>query len=63
MIIHLYIKPSTLMDNSPRETLGKTNRDEAFSLSANISTNEYKLEWENESEGIYKVTKRINEIQ
>ena len=59
MIVHLYIKPSTIMDNSPRESLGKENRDETFSLSANIDTNWYRLEWENEAEKIYKVTKRL----
>jgi len=58
MIIHLYIQPSTLMDNSPKESLGKIDRDNTFSLSANINTEESRLEWEDESKGIFRVVKR-----
>jgi hypothetical protein len=55
MIIHLYIKPSTLMDNSPRESLGKIEKDNEFTLSANINTEDSRLEWVDESLGIIKV--------
>lgn len=58
MIIHLYIKPSTLMDNSPRESLGKIEKDTEFSLSANINTEDSRLEWEDEAKGIFRVIKR-----
>ena len=59
MILQLYIKPSTLMDNSPRESLAKVKRDDDFSLSANVDTNAYRLEWEDSTETVIKVIKRI----
>jgi hypothetical protein len=46
------------MDNSPKESLGKIDRDNTFSLSANINTEESRLEWEDESKGIFRVVKR-----
>ena len=58
MIIHLYIKPSTLMDNSPKESLGKIDRDNEYSLSANINTEESRIEWVDESQGIIRVISR-----
>ncbi len=59
MILQLFIKPSTLMDNSPRESLAKINRDNDFSMSANVDTNAYRLEWADSTETIIKLTKRI----
>ena len=59
MILQLFIKPSTIMDNSPRESLAKINRDNTFSMSANVDTNAYKLEWADSTETIIKLTKRI----
>ena len=47
------------MDNSPRESLAKINRDNTFSMSANVDTNAYKLEWADSTETIIKLTKRI----
>jgi hypothetical protein len=62
MILQLYIKPSTLMDNSPRESLAKITRDSDFSMSANVDTNSYRLEWADSTETIIKLTKRIPTI-
>ena len=47
------------MDNSPRESLAKIQRDSDFSLSANVDTNAYRLEWADETETIIRVIKRI----
>jgi len=47
------------MDNSPRESLAKIKRDDDFSLSANVDTNAYRLEWADSTETIIKVIKRI----
>jgi len=46
------------MDNSPKESLGKIERDTEYSLSANINTEESRLEWKDESQGIIRVTSR-----
>jgi hypothetical protein len=46
------------MDNSPKESLGKIEKDNEFTLSANINTEESRLEWVDESLGIIKVTSR-----
>jgi methionyl-tRNA formyltransferase len=46
------------MDNSPRESLGKIEKDTEFSLSANINTEDSRLEWEDEAKGIFRVIKR-----
>ena len=57
MIIHLYLKPSSLMDNKPRVAYGKIKQDETYSLSANIDTEAYRLEWADEAEVVIKVIK------
>ena len=46
------------MDNSPRESIGKIEKDTEFSLSANINTEEARLEWVDESNGIIKVVSK-----
>lgn len=58
MILQLYIKPSSLMDNTPRVSYGKIKRDDVYSLSANVNTNEYRLEWSDETETVIKVVKK-----
>jgi hypothetical protein len=57
MIIHLHIKPSSLMDNKPRVAYGQIKQDETYSLSANVSTEEYRLEWADDKEVVIKLTK------
>ena len=46
------------MDNIPDAAYGKVKRDDVYSLSANVNTNEYRLEWADADETVIKIIRQ-----